>query len=249
MVDINQLTRFLNKELKIKSIKDDSRNGLQVKAKKTIRKIALGVDACLELFQKAKQKKCDFIIVHHGLFWKGRKDILNLRKRRVAFLRENKISLYACHLPLDRHPKLGNNVCLAELIGIKNCKSFARYNRKNIGFYGRLKTNVHDLIWKLEHSLKTECITQLFGPRITKKVGIISGSAAEHMYDCKKMGIDTYVTGEPRHSFYHVAQELQLNVIYLGHYKTETLGVKAIGELLKQKFNIDSVFIDIPTGL
>lgn len=97
MVVLNQLTRFLNKELAIKSIKDDSRNGLQVKGKKNVNRIALGVDACLELFQKAKNKKSDMIIVHHGLFWKGKRDVMDIRKNRVDLLKKNKISLYACH--------------------------------------------------------------------------------------------------------------------------------------------------------
>jgi dinuclear metal center YbgI/SA1388 family protein len=194
-------------------------------------------------------KKCDLIIVHHGLLWKGQKDTYDIKKNRIQFLRKNKISLYACHLPLDRHPKYGNNVRLSKLLCLKDVKSFAKHNRKNIGFYGSLKTNVQDLIWRLESCLNTKCIANLFGKKVTKLVGVVSGGAAVHMYDCKKMGIDTYITGEPKHSFYHIAKELNMNVIYAGHYATEKFGVQALGQLVKQKFNIDFTFIDIPTNI
>jgi dinuclear metal center YbgI/SA1388 family protein len=249
MGDASSITRFLNKELKISDIMDDSRNGLQVRAKKRVNKIALGVDACMDIFKKAKQRKCDMVIVHHGLLWKGHKDILNIRKDRIQYLRRNKISLYACHLPLDRHPEYGNNIKLCRLLCLKNIKSFAKHNRKNIGFYGTLRTNIQDLIWRLESCLKTRCIAHQFGNKFTKHIGIVSGGAASHIYDCKKKGIDTYVTGEPKHSFYHIAKELDMNVIYAGHYATEKLGVQALGELVKQKFNIDFTFIDIPTNI
>ena len=249
MVTLQQIILFLNKELAIHSIMDDSRNGLQVKGRNKVRRVAVGVDACMEFFENAKQLKCDLVLVHHGLLWKGKKDTVGITKNRILFLRKNKISLYACHLPLDKHPVYGNNAQLAKIISLKNIHPFGKYNKKNIGFSGNLKIRVDDLIWKLEHCLKTKCICHLFGPKMTKKIGIVSGGAADMMGACKKLDIDTYITGETRHSYYHIAHELRINVIYAGHYKTETVGVRAVGELLRQKFNIETIFIDTPTGL
>ena len=115
MVKVATITRFLNKELQTKKISDVSRNGLQVKSTKSVKKIGFAVDACLEVFQKAKKAKCDMLIVHHGLFWKKYKDVNGIRANRVKYLKKNKISLYANHLPLDRHRKYGNNIKVGQV--------------------------------------------------------------------------------------------------------------------------------------
>jgi dinuclear metal center YbgI/SA1388 family protein len=249
MSKLNQLTRFLNKEFKIKKIPDHSKNGLQVKGKKNIRKIALGVDASLELFKKAKQKKCDLIIVHHGLFWEKQKDPLNIIKNRVDFLKKNKISLFVIHLPLDKHLKYGNNVEIARLISLKKFKSFANHKGVYVGIYGDYNKNIRTLIKTIKNKINKSSKIQLFGPKKPKKVGIISGGGISHIYDCKRKEIDTFITGEPKHLYFHFAKELRLNMVFAGHYKTEILGIKSLQKLIKQKFNIETVLIDIPTGL
>jgi putative NIF3 family GTP cyclohydrolase 1 type 2 len=45
------------------------------------------------------------------------------------------------------------------------------------------------------------------------------------------------------------AQDLGIVVIYAGHYATETLGVRALGDLVANEFGIESTFLDLPTGL
>ncbi|MBW2992474.1 Nif3-like dinuclear metal center hexameric protein [Candidatus Woesearchaeota archaeon] len=248
MVRLNTIVRFLNKELEISKMKDYARNGLQARGKDEVRKVAVGLDSCMELFEKAKAKKCDMVIVHHGLLWKGSKmdDIL---RKRIGFLKKNKISLYAVHLPLDASRKYGNNIHLANLIGLKNIKSFCSYHGKNIGYYGDLKIKLSSLVRLLEKKLKTKCLVHKFGKSDVRRVGVVSGKAADEIQQCAKPKIDTFVTGETEHEEYHTAKEAKVNVIYGGHYKTETLGVRALERLLKQKFNIETVFIDIPTGL
>lgn len=249
MLKLTQLTRFLNKEFRIKKIPDPSKNGLQVKGKKNIKKIALSVDASLELFKKAKQKNCDLIIVHHGLFWKKQKDILNIIKNKANFLKKNKISLFAIHLPLDKHFKYGNNAQIANLVSLKKFKSFANYKGTYVGFYGNYNKNINNLIKTIKTRINKNIKTQLFGQKKVKKLGIVSGAGISHIYDCKRKNINTFITGEPKHSYFHIAKELKLNMIFLSHYKSEILGIKALQKLIKQKFNIETLFIDIPTGL
>lgn len=248
MVKLNTIVRFLNKELKVKAMPDYSKNGLQVRCKPNIKKIGFAVDACMELFEKAKAKKCDLVVVHHGLLWKkDKKD--NILKKRINFLRKNKISLYGMHLPLDANQKYGNNIQLAKIIGIKNPRKFCDYHGAKIGYYGDINIKLRNLVMILEKNLRTKCQVHKFGKSNVKKVGVVSGKAADEIHQCEKSKIDTYVTGEPEHEGYHLAKEEKLNVVYAGHYATETLGVKALQELLKQKFNIETVFIDNPTGL
>ena len=115
MTELNTIVRFLNKELKIRSIKDESKNGLQVRASDNMNKVGLAVDACMEVFEKAKKLGCDLIFIHHGIFWKKHKESESVIKEKIRFLNRNKISVYAAHLPLDKNRIYGNNVGLLKM--------------------------------------------------------------------------------------------------------------------------------------
>jgi dinuclear metal center YbgI/SA1388 family protein len=249
MAKLNTIVRFLNKELRIKRIKDNSKNGLQVRGRSEVRRIAFGVDACMELFEKAKKEKCDLVIVHHGLLWKGKKADDALRKR-INFLKKNRISLYAAHLPLDLHQKYGNNIELCRILRLKNIKKFGKYHGISIGYMGKTKKPISltELSRKINIKLGTRCDYMKFGKNSISRIGIVSGGGADAIPEAAKK-VDCLLTGEYKHSNYHTAKELGINVLAAGHYKTETLGVKALERLLKQKFNIGTIFIDIPTGM
>jgi len=249
MVNLNTVVRFLNKELKIRKIKDSSRNGLQTRGRDDIKRIAFGVDACMELFVKAKKERCDIIIVHHGLLWKGMKRT-ELLDRRIDFLRKNKISLYAAHLPLDLHNKYGNNIEICGILKLKNIKKFGNYHGINIGYSGDTQKEIefYDLINLINKEFKVRSKNLNFGKNIIKRIGVVSGGGADAIPEASKKA-DCLLTGEIKHSNYHTAKELKTNVISAGHYATETFGVKALMPALKQKFNIETIFIDIPTKL
>jgi len=42
------------------------------------------------------------------------------------------------------------------------------------------------------------------------------------------------------------AQEAGVHFIAAGHYATETLGVKRLGEHLAERFDLQQVFLDVP---
>ena len=87
-----------------------------------------------------------------------------------------------------------------------------------------------------------------FGPDKIHSIGIVSGSATEPalLRELKVQGIDLFVTGEPKHGAYYLAQELGLNIFYGGHYITETFGMKALGRHIEKELNIPTEFIDAP---
>ena len=251
-MQLKKIVSYLDKELKIKSIKDDSCNGLQFKGKSEVKKIAFGVDACLELFEKAEHRKADMIMVHHGMLWKNKtlKDLNDIERIRFGILKKNKISHYVCHLPLDAHPKLGNNAQLSELFNFKNLKSFGEYEGTKIGYYGELKKpiKINEFVNYVSRKVGKPR-TLLFGSKIVKKLGIVSGSGTEAIKEMNKLKIDTILIGEHKHSTYHKAKELRVNVVSAGHYATEIFGVKAVAKDLEKKFGVETEFIDIPTGL
>lgn len=250
MVKLNSVVRFLNDELKIKKIKDSSRNGLQVKTDKDIKKIGFAVDACLSTFEKAKKAKVDLLIVHHGIRWKPQK-YKELTKKRIDFLKKNKIALYAAHLPLDTHHKYGNNIQLADILGLINTKKFGAYHGFKIGYKGKLKKTktMKQIANILDKELKTESLLLKFNKDRINTIGIVSGGGSDAIEDAVKENLDCFLVGEINLSSYQRAKDLKLNTIVSGHYATETLGVKALMPVLKQKFNVKTIFINNPINL
>ena len=196
MTKLNSIVNFLNRELKIKSIKDESLNGLQIRASNEIKKVGLSVDACMDVFKKAKKLKCDLVIVHHGLFWKGTKGAEILTRPKVDFLKKNKISLYAVHLPLDKHLKYGNNVMLFKMLNIKPKEIF-----DEVGYWGYLKRtrSVSSIANELERKLGTRCKVWRLGKIKIKKMAIVSGSGGHSISEAVKKNIDLFITGENSH--------------------------------------------------
>lgn len=246
VIKLNSITRLLNKELKISAIKDQSRNGLQVRASTNITKIGLAVDASIDSFREAKRMGCDLLIVHHGLMWEGQKDTANLIKKRTEFLKSNNLSLYAAHLPLDKNIEHGHNSYILKLLHANRIISFG-----NVGYIGYLKNpkTVKTLINEIERGLNTKCVLWRFGKEKVKKVAVVSGAGSSFILEAIKNKVDLFVTGEVFSWEYNNAKEGKLNVAIAGHYKTETSGVISLGELLKNKFGLKTVFIDMPNGL
>ncbi|MBI5076634.1 MAG: Nif3-like dinuclear metal center hexameric protein [Nitrospirae bacterium] len=250
-IQLNRLVLFLNKELRFSEFpKDESANGLQVEGSATVKRIGLAVDACDHVFQRAAEKNIDLLIVHHGLIWGGIRSVSGVMKTRIKALLDADISLYACHLPLDWHPDYGNNAQLLKVLAIKRMGEFGEYHGKRIGYWGSLtkELSLKNFVGRVDKTLGTKSTSLSFGKKV-KRVGIVSGGGWSAIYDAEKTGIDTLLVGEPSHSAYTLAEEMKLNVVFAGHYATETVGVKAVGNMLEKKFGLKTEFIDHPTGL
>jgi dinuclear metal center YbgI/SA1388 family protein len=250
MVSLNSIVRFLNAELRIKNIPDASRNGLQVRVPKEIRKVGFAVDASLTTFEKAARAGCDLVIVHHGIKWKGLRDRTGLQKRRIAFLKRQRINLYAAHLPLDVHPVYGNNAELARLLGLTRIEKFGKYKGRALGYKGRLPAprTVGWVASTLKRRIKADCKVLRFGRPGVRTIGIVSGGGSDAIVDAYKERIECFVTGEAPHHIYHEAKDLKKNVIVAGHYATETTGVKALMPFLRGRFGVNVHFIDVPAS-
>jgi dinuclear metal center YbgI/SA1388 family protein len=239
----------LNSLLSISDISDDSCNGLQVEGSDEITTIGLAVDACLAVFQKAAAGNCQMLVVHHGMIWKGLTGITGIVKRQIEFLLKNDLNLYAVHLPLDLHPELGNNIGLARSLGLIDIQPFGVYKGKAIGFMGALQEpmSIDGIGAVLRGAIGGNSSSLPFGKKLNRTVGVVSGGAADIVPEAIAKGVDCYITGEPTHWNHHMALEGKLNVLYCGHYHTETLGVKLLGEHLSKIFGVKTIFIDEPT--
>ena len=80
-------------------------------------------------------------------------------------------------------------------------------------------------------------------------IGVVTGGAGAELKLAAEAGVDTFITGEGPHWTFAQAEELGINVLYGGHYATETFGVKALGQHLARRYRVPWVFLDHPTGL
>jgi dinuclear metal center YbgI/SA1388 family protein len=245
----DEIVTYLNSLLAIDKIKDSSCNGLQVQGEKTIKRIGCAVDACMAVYKKATARKCQMLIVHHGMIWNGLKSITGAIRDHVGFLIDKGINLYAAHLPLDLHPVLGNNIVLARMLNLSEIRSFGKYHDNDIGFDGILPMacTIDELGKILGKKLGGTFSTLPFGRTKIRTVAVVSGGGSDAIVEAIDKKIDCFITGEPNHWNHHSALEGKLNVLYLGHYHSETPGVRAVGKNLSQKFDVETVFINEPT--
>jgi dinuclear metal center YbgI/SA1388 family protein len=243
------LVTYLDDYLGCRGSADYSDNGLQVEGGADITRLAFAVDACQETIAGAVVAGAQMLIVHHGLFWGKVLRIVGPHRRRVQALLEAGCSLYAAHLPLDRHPEVGNNAQLARLLGLTVIGGLGEAFGLPVGVIATAKTTRTALVARLEADLGVTPLVLPGGPEQVQRIGIISGGAARDVVAAAVAGCDTYITGEASHSSYHDAAEYGVNVIYAGHYATETVGLKALAAHLDVQFALPSTFIDRPTGL
>lgn len=248
MVRLKTIVDFLDSELKIAEFDDSSNNGLQVANPGTVRKICCGVDASMEFFEKAAESGADLLVCHHGISWgDSLKYITDLNYRRIGWLVRNGIALYACHLPLDAHPRLGNNARICRTLGLVGLRPFGLYRGRKIGFAGRLPAPMPYERFKalVGRKIGGGVRSMDFGRKTIRTVAVVSGGAAAETAEAGREGIDVYLSGEPALEAYSLAQEYAVNAVFAGHYATEVFGVRALADRLRKRFRVEASFLDL----
>jgi dinuclear metal center YbgI/SA1388 family protein len=228
---------------------DGAVNGLQVGNRGTVTYIAAAVDASLATVRLAIAAGADLLLVHHGLFWSPSHPWTGKKYELLRLLVENNVAVYSSHLPLDAHPTLGNNARLCAELGLKKLKPFFLTHGQTIGFKTQTRISRAELATKLSRATGVKPRLIPGGPAICRRIGVVTGGAGEDLKLAAAEGVDTFITGEGPHWTYALAEELGLNVLYGGHYATETFGVKALAAHLTQKFKLPWKFLDHPTAL
>lgn len=248
---LTDLVGFLDEYLRTDEVGDsqDALNGLQVENGGEVTRVAVAVDASAASIASAKERGCDLLLVHHGLFWGKQRRITGRWYRRLRTLLDGDIAVYAAHLPLDLHPVVGNNAVLARELGVKVKGRFGEYEGQEIGVWGELELKRETLTARLADLLGGPVRLLPGGPELIQRVGVITGGGGSLIQSALDAGLDAYVTGEGAHHTYFDALEGGLNVYYGGHYATETWGVKALAAELENRFGLPWDFLDLPTGL
>lgn len=257
MPSLDVLAQFLDSTLAIHSVPDypNAVNGVQLANVGDIERVACAVDFSTETVSGAIEAGARLLIVHHGMFWGGVQPLTKHRHKRLWMLVTHDVAVYSAHLPLDVHPELGNNALLAAHLGLEPSGGFAPYQSIEVGLSGSSDVPTRLLAERAAALAVAHgghlVATPFDGERVTRRWGICTGAGADSatLGDAVQRGLDTLIVGEGPHHTSVEARELGIAVLYAGHYATETLGVRAVGERLAMEFGMTSTFVDAPTGL
>lgn len=247
-----ELTRYLTHFLRLADFDDYGPQGLQVEAeRREVQRVALAVDVAPPIIEVAQEWGAGMLLVHHGLFWGSQERIAGPLGRRVRMLLKYDMHLFAAHLALDGHPEVGNNAVLAQMLNVEVEEWWCAPRGKPIGILGRAPADVtlDQFVLQVGEKLGITPRVMAHGSSAVQRVAIVSGFGADKIAAARDLGADTFLTGETSHANYWGAADHGINVIYAGHYASETVGVRALGRHLADKFGLDMRFFDFPTGM
>jgi dinuclear metal center YbgI/SA1388 family protein len=250
MTRIAAIVSALDELLDPGAFEDLGPNGLQVPGGEEATHVVTGVSAQRELIERAVELDAQLVLVHHGLFWDFQATGLTPRlAERLRPLFRHDIALAAYHLPLDAHPEVGNNAILAVRLGCERHEPFGAYRGTpvgRLGDFGEAGVAAADLFARVREVTGREPTVFDGGPARVRRIGIVSGSAADVLEEAIALGLDAFLTGEPREHVMADAREAGIHFIAAGHYATETFGVRALGDWLEGRFGLRHTFVDIP---
>jgi dinuclear metal center YbgI/SA1388 family protein len=244
------IVAFLDELLEIDRFADYGPNGLQVPGADTVTTVVTGVSAQRRLFERALDEQAQLVLAHHGLLWDFEpRRIGPAQATRLRLLLANDVALAGYHLPLDAHPEHGNNALIAQQLGAADLTRAFPYKGEPIGViaeFGGDGIPAPDLFERIARATDREPLTFDAGPPTVKRLGIVSGAAANALADAIDLGLDAFLTGEPKEHVMAQARENAIHFASAGHYATETFGIRRLGELVAERFGVRHVFADIP---
>jgi len=257
MTRLADIAAFVDELLDVANVPDypGAVNGVQVANRADIERIVTAVDFSSVAIDGAIQADAQLILVHHGMFWGGAQPVVGPHYRRIRALIDHDIAVYSVHLPLDSHPHIGNNALLARRLSLEPSGGFASFHGRSIGLSGEAEIPTRLLVDRAGELSRnfggTLVATPFDSGRVTRRWGICTGAGADSstLREAAERGLDTIIVGEGPHHTAIEARELGIVVLYAGHYATETLGIRALGEAIATHFGISSTFVDAPTGL
>lgn len=248
---LEELVAWMDGELRINEIPDypQAMNGLQLANGGEVMKVAAAVDASLPVIREAISAGADLLVVHHGMFWQGAQRVVGSQYQKYREAIEAGLAIYSAHIPLDVHQTLGNNALLSQEIGMDSPQPYFDWKGIKLGLRQSMDLSLVQLVSRVESATghpSHHCLG--YGDKVGM-VGVITGGAGSEVAAMAAEGINTFITGEGPHWSFPLAEELGVNIIYGGHYATETFGVRALVKELCHANGLNHLFIDHPTGL
>jgi dinuclear metal center YbgI/SA1388 family protein len=252
VADRDAIVAYLDELLDSRAFEDYGPNGLQVPGASEVETVVTGVSAHLELFEAAEREGAQLVICHHGILWGGgARAVTAAMKARLEALFRSDMSLVAYHLPLDAHPEVGNNALLCALLGLRRGEPFGSVRGRPIGFVGHSDEGIPaaELVKRCRAATRRDPLVVGRGPELVRTVGVVSGAGASVLDEAVALGLDAFVTGEPAERVMADASEASMHFVAAGHYATETLGVRRLGELVADRFGVEHRFLEVPNPI
>ena len=245
-----EIAAYLDAFLDVAAVPDypGAVNGLQLENRGSVSRLGAAVDGSERAIRLAVARGCDLLLVHHGLFWGGNQPVTGRRYRKLAAALAADLAIYSAHLPLDVHEQVGNNAVLSRSLGIELAGEFGEYRGRAVGRWGVLELKREVLMARLDEVLGGRVRLVPGGPEVVHRVGVVTGGGGGLIDAAIAAGLDTLVTGEGAHHTYFDAEEGGINVLFGGHYATETFGVRALAEHVAARFALEWEFLELPTG-
>ncbi len=248
MITLTDLLKYLGELLgDAGDIDPDMANGLQLRGKEEVRRIATGVSASLELFKQALAIGADCLIVHHGILLPRTPYVDTLTAARLGYLFANRLSLLGYHYLLDSNPEVGHSAEIIRRLGARRTQPF----RNGWGWSAEFKeelprSEVVERCVGLFGQLRAE---YLFGPEGIRRLIVVSGGGAPLYAEVPTIRadhVDLYITGEVHEWDREVVREAGLNLIAGGHYNSERFGLWALGDRIRRDLPVEVEFVDLP---
>jgi len=268
MAGLNELEEFLNKTYKFENFDDYCVNGLVVEGEERIKKMGFGVSFNAPFLDRSINSGCDAILVHHGIFQKRFFALKGIEKNKVKKLLNENISLFGIHLPMDAHPEIGHNALLMQSIGaeitgplkwgffgknkekrslLKIVDTFHEFlHPEDFTFNTSEDGNIPDALNEFNLKYRSGFMLLENGPEIPKNIFIASGGSTDLYEEAVSKGADTFICGEIKEHIPAISLETGTNFINLGHYYSERPGIITLMNLIKEKFKIETEFIEVP---
>jgi dinuclear metal center YbgI/SA1388 family protein len=248
MASLKEVVTYLDELLTPAAFSDYCPNGLQVQGRSEVRRVVGGVTACQALLDAAAGLDADAILVHHGYFWKNENPcVVGMKLRRLRTLIHHDMSLLAYHLPLDAHPRHGNNAQLGRRLGFEEGGPLSEYGDAALVWRGRLPRPLSPraLAQHVAQVLEREPLHIAGGRRQVLQVAWCTGAAQGFIEAAAAAGVDAYLTGEVSEPTVHAARELGLEFYAAGHHATERYGVQAVGEQLREVMGLEFEYVEV----
>ena len=240
--EMDTIVEWLDRTLETKRFDDVSNNGVQVASSGgEARTVAFAVDASVRAVEEAAAAGARLLVVHHGISWGG-----GIRRieggvyRVVKAAMDADLAVYACHLPIDAHPKLGNNAQLAQRLGLTAAKPAFVYHGETIGLVARASQATAAALAELAASAPRHP-SGTVALRSGDLVGVCSGGAGEFAEEARRLGCRVYVTGEASWGDEIAAANCGMPMVCLGHYETEVWGVRAVAKAMAAALKVKTV--------
>ena len=250
MAHRDEIVAHLDRLLDAASWDDYGPNGLQVIGRDEVELVVTGVSAHRDLFERAAEAGAGMVLCHHGIFWRSTPQAVGAQmKGRLRALFDADMSLVAYHLPLDAHEELGNNALICEALGLRKGERFADHGGKAIGFVGEAEEPIalEQFADRCASAFGREPLLLPGGAEQVSRVGIVSGGGAGNLAEAAALGLDALVTGEAEEPSMADAAETGVSLLACGHYATETVGIRRLGEAVAERFGVAHTFIELPS--